>query len=137
MYSPMEPTFTGFTVTVNQIVLAIANAQQALWAGLAFAACGTTVGLVSGNPGNDLTNDLAAAEHGDIGDLVKGIAVYAFALIHAEDAQQRHRDGRDRPGRAVLHLHRSRTPVGQGECLHALGPGLEHQAGNRLVERAF
>src|SRR5262249_8277984 len=29
MYSPMEPTFTGFTPTVNQIALAIANAKQA------------------------------------------------------------------------------------------------------------
>src|SRR5215471_18759363 len=29
MYSPMEPTFTGLTPTVNQRLLAIANAQQA------------------------------------------------------------------------------------------------------------
>ena len=46
----------------------------------------------------DLADRLAAAEHGHIGDLAQGVAVHALVTIHAKDAQQRHRDGWDRPG---------------------------------------
>src|SRR5216683_2318270 len=102
MYSPMGPTFTGLTGTVNHIALAIASGLLAPWP-VAPVIRGKRDASVRPRPGSgegcpDLADRLATAEHGKVGDLVQGIAVHVFALIHSEDAQQRHRDGRDRPG---------------------------------------
>src|SRR5579859_7412122 len=124
MYSPMEPTFTGFTA-LSEPHLACNCKRPA---------------STPGSPGEghpDPANWLAAAEHRHLGDPVQLVPVHPRVAVRAEQAQQGDRDGRDRPARAIGDLHRPGPGVGQGERLHALGPGLDQQPGNRFVERAF
>src|SRR5260370_31431990 len=107
----MEPTFTGFTLTVNQIALAIANTQQArarvgrrrhaspardqgrpgTRATLAWVSAAGSA-WYQGNPGlglarqgwADPADHLAAAEHGHVGDPVQRMAVHPLAGVPAD-----------------------------------------------------
>src|SRR5262249_26982370 len=129
--SPMEPTFTGFTLAVNQIALAIANAPKAntgAWARLAPQASPAREvgsGLVRYQADPDSAYPLASPIHGDVRDPGQGIPVHPLGTVRADGSQQRDRDRRDGPGRAVLDLHRPGPAVGQGERLHPLRPGLD------------
>src|SRR5215510_3628207 len=112
MYSPMEPTFTGFTLAVNQIALAIANAQQAPATAVARLAPQASParevgsGLVRYQADPDSAYPLASPIHGDVRDPGQCIPVHPLGTVRADGSQQRDRDRRDGPGRAVLDLHR-------------------------------
>src|SRR5215472_6339127 len=146
MYSPMEPTFMGLTSTVNHKVLAIASGLQAphRWSG------DWVQGRTDTRPGRswpatelepvgwesclDLANYLAAAEYGQVSDLVQRILIRPR---HIEHAQQGHGHGRDRPGGPILHLDRCGTSISKRQRLNTLGPGLHQQPGDGPHERPF
>src|SRR5215471_16118291 len=139
MYSPMEPTFMGFTRTVKHKVLAIASAAASTWRGVrrrpdAPARPATESEPVGWQGRLDLANYLAATEYGHVSDPVQRTR---FRLCHTEHAQHRHGHRRDRPGGPVLHLDRCGTAISKRERLNTLRPGLHQQSGNGLHERPF